>query len=237
MRDDRDLHVRVRFANGKFRLDVEFEVPPGVTILFGHSGAGKSTVLAAVAGLIRPDDGRIALGTDVWFDSQTGIETPVHKRRIALVFQDLALFPHLSALGNVEYGVPRPSIRKDRERLAAEMLERMKVGHLAGRRPHTFSGGEAQRVALARAFAMSPRVVLLDEPFSAMDWDLRRALMADVRSYVAEAQIPAIQVTHQRSEARSMGDRVILIEQGSLKEVGKTDDVLHRNSRRYQLHS
>jgi molybdate transport system ATP-binding protein len=226
MNNEAALHVRLRLAAGTFNLDVAFDVPPGFTILFGPSGAGKSTTLAAIAGLIRPREGRIALGSDVWFDSEADNQRPIHERRVAFVFQNLALFPHMTALRNAEYGIPRPRSRAERKRLAMEMLERMKVSHLADRRPRTFSGGEAQRVALARAFAMLPKVVLLDEAFSAMDRDLRLELMEDVRRYVNEARIPAIQVTHQRAEARAMGDRVVLLDRGTVKAVGEVHDIL-----------
>src|SRR5689334_19417535 len=157
------LSVRLKLGQKDgFALDVDFEVPPGITIFFGPSGSGKSTTLAAIAGLLQPSGGRIALGDEVWFDAERGIDIPIHRRGVAFVFQSLALFPHLTAVGNVEYGMSRDLPRDERRARAITMLERWKVGHLAGRRPPTFSGGEAQRVALARAFAMRPRIVLLD---------------------------------------------------------------------------
>src|SRR5262249_44851319 len=155
-----------------------------------------STMLAAISGLIRPDDGRVALNGDVWFDSKTGVEESVHRRGVSLVFQSLALFPHLTALENVEYGIERTVARGERRRSALEMLERMKVARLVDRRPSPFSGGEGQRVALARAFVRAPKLVLLDEAFSAMDRQLRYELGADVRALVTEFEIPAIVVTH-----------------------------------------
>src|SRR5436305_247892 len=151
---------------GGFRLDVRFVAPPGITILFGPSGAGKSTTLAAIAGLVRPARGKIALGGDVWFDAEGRTDRPVHLRHVAFVFQTLALFPHMTAAGNVAYGMERALGKDEKAARAKKMLERLRVGHLADRRPATFSGGEAQRVALARAFATNPKVVLFDEPFS-----------------------------------------------------------------------
>lgn len=221
------VDLRVTRANGRdFTLEVAFSAPPGVTILYGPSGSGKSTTLGAIAGLVQPTAGRIALGDEVWFDGARGLSCPVEKRGIAVVFQSLALFPHMTALGNVEYGLPRAMPRAERRRRAAAMLERMKVAHLAARRPATFSGGEAQRVALARAFAPTPRLVLLDEPFSAMDRELRRDFVDDVRKYVAEARIPLIHVTHHRNEARALGDRVLLIDGGRIRAAGGIDELL-----------
>jgi molybdate transport system ATP-binding protein len=221
------LHVRLGVAQKDgFALDVEFDAPPGITIFFGPSGSGKSTTLAAIAGLIAPTSGRIALGDEVWFDSAAGIDRPIHRRGVAFVFQSLALFPHLTAARNVAYGMDRETPRKDRRARSLAMLERWKVGHLADRRPPTFSGGEAQRVALARAFAMSPRIVLLDEPFSAMDRRLRYDLSAEVRSFVDELKIPMIHVTHHRNEARALADRVVLLDRGRVIATGPGSELL-----------
>lgn len=208
-----------------FSLDIAFEVPPGITILFGPSGSGKSTTLGAIAGLSHPREGRITLDDEVWFDSEHGIHRPVHKRGVAFVFQSLALFPHMTAVSNVVYGMDRRLTGAAKRRRAFEILERLRVPHLADRKPPTFSGGEAQRVALARAFAMSPRVVLLDEPFSAMDRGLRKDLALDVRSFVDELKVPLLHVTHHRNEARAIGDRVIFLEAGRLVKVGTVDDL------------
>ena len=144
------------------------------------------------------------------------------------MFQSLALFPHLTAQRNVEYGIDRARPRAERYQRAREMLERMRVGHLADRKPATFSGGEAQRVALARAFARSPRLVLLDEPFSAMDRDLRLQLATDVRGYVDEAKLPLIHVTHHRNEARAIADRVVLLEPGGSRRWARSKSCCRR---------
>lgn len=227
MSDPARLAVRLRVdRRGGFALDVAFEAPPGITILFGPSGAGKSTLLAAVAGLLRPVSGRVALGDDVWLDTDAGLDRPIHRRKVAFVFQSLALFPHLTAVGNVIYGMDRAANPSARRARALDLLARLRVAHLADRRPATFSGGEAQRVALARAFAMDPRVVLFDEPFSSLDRDLRRELAADVRAFVGELGVPMIHVTHQRSEARALGERVILLEKGRITAAGSVEDLL-----------
>ena len=196
-------------------VDVKFDVPPGVTVLFGPSGAGKSRSLGCIAGIFTPERGRIALGDEVWFDRRHVV--PIHERRVAYVFQTLALFPHLTALENVAYGVTGS---KDEKRAHAEaMLAKMHVGELAERKPRTFSGGEAQRVALARAFAMKPRVVLLDEPFSALDSAVKTELLREVGEELAKERVPAILVTHQPEDAEVLGERVVFLEKGRVTRV------------------
>ncbi len=192
------------------RLDVRFEVPPGITMLLGPSGAGKSTCLAVIAGLLRTRRCRVGLG-DVDLS-----EVPPHRRGVALVFQTLALFPHFTALQNVLYGVPRNVQHNQRTKLAHGWLERMRVGTLAGRTPHTLSGGEAQRVALARALASSPRVLLLDEPFSALDAPLRGELIGEVHLLVRELCLPTLLVTHDRESILSMDPQILFIDHGKL---------------------
>ena len=218
------LKVRVALATTSFALDVTFAVPPGVTVLFGPSGAGKSRTLGCIAGIVRPDRGLIALGDDVWFDSAKKEELPMHQRRVAYVFQSLALFPHMTAAETVAYGVARTVPAADRRARAHDMLKRMRVGHLADRKPATFSGGEAQRVALARAFAMQPRVLLLDEPFSALDADVKRELLAEVGDWLTREAVPAILVTHLEEEAAALGDRVVLLDGGKVTREAAIDD-------------
>jgi molybdate transport system ATP-binding protein len=215
-----------------FSLDLELSAPPGITILFGPSGCGKSTTLAMIAGLARPDAGRVALGDEVWFDASLGIDVPVHLRRVAFVFQSLALFPHMTAASNVTYGMERGLSSDEKRERAKSLLGRLRVGHLLDRKPATFSGGEAQRVALARAFATSPRIALFDEPFSAMDRELRKDLVADVRSFVDELGIPLLHVTHQRNEARALSDHVLLMEAGRIVRRGSARDLLPQDGNR-----
>jgi molybdate transport system ATP-binding protein len=218
------LDVRIGLTTPTFTLDVAFAVPPGVTVLFGPSGAGKSRTLGCIAGIVRPTCGRIALGDDVWFDG--GRELPIHERRIAYVFQSLALFPHLTGAENVAYGIARSIPRAERRAHAREMLARMRVSELADRKPATFSGGEAQRVALARAFAMKPLVLLLDEPFSALDANVKRELLGEVGEWIAREQIPTLLVTHLEEEAMALGQRVVLLAQGRVTHAGTIDDPL-----------
>jgi len=218
------LAVRIVLATRSFKLDVAFEVPPGVTVLFGPSGSGKSRTLGCIAGIVRPDSGIITLGGDPWFDAARGRELPIHKRRVAYVFQSLALFPHMSAEDNVAYGIARTMPAADRRAHAHDMLGKMRVGHLAARKPHSFSGGEAQRVALARAFAMKPRVLLLDEPFSALDAGVKRELLVEVGEWLGREKIPAILVTHHAEEASVLGQHVVLLEKGRVVREAAIDD-------------
>jgi len=209
-----------------FTLDVCIDAPVGVTILFGPSGSGKSTILSIIAGLERPAEGRVSLGDAVWLDTARGLAWPPEKRRVAYLFQSLALFPHMSALKNVAFGIDRTLPKPRREAVARASLERFRAGHLERREPATFSGGEAQRVALARAFAMSPRVVLLDEPFSALDDELKAEFAEDVRSAGRDLGAVVLHVTHDRAEARALGDRVVRLEAGRVIASGVPEDVL-----------
>jgi molybdate transport system ATP-binding protein len=211
------LTARFRFVRGDFVVDVELACPPGITCLMGPSGSGKSTVLAVIAGLVVPQRGRVALGDQVWCDREDGSDrgavVPVHDRQLAYVFQGLALFPHMTAQRNVEYGMAR-TVRSDREARAKRLLERVGVAHLAERKPRTFSGGEAQRVALARALARDPQLVLLDEPYSALDRELRGELVELEREIAADLGVPIVHVTHSVAEARRLGGQVVTMENG-----------------------
>lgn len=212
------LRVRALIAgesSDKPRLDLDVNVGDGVTAILGHSGAGKSTLLAAIAGLVRPMTGRIELDGTVLFDSKQGVFIRPHQRRVALVFQSLALFPHLLAWQNVAYGLPRQGAEPRKARALA-WLARVRVGQLADRLPATLSGGEAQRVALARALASEPRLLLLDEPFSAIDRRLRRQLGAELRELVAAAGIPALLVTHDPEDAALVASGRHILEGGRL---------------------
>jgi molybdate transport system ATP-binding protein len=221
-----ELIARVRVERRSFTLDVELDVPPGITCVVGRSGSGKSTLLGAIAGLTRPTGGRIALGDDVWFDGASTVDVPTRDRHVAYVFQSLALFPHFDAIGNVCYGMPRALPSEARRARARELLDKLEVGHLATRRPRTYSGGEAQRVALARALAMAPRLILLDEPFSALDRELRTQLARLVRQLVDEIAVPMLFVTHNLGEARALGDRAVRLAEGRVLARGTPAEIL-----------
>ncbi len=208
-----------------FLLDVSLEVVPGITILFGPSGAGKSTLLDCIAGLVRPDAGHVAAGEDVLFDSSRGISRASQNRRIAYVFQTLALFPHLSVEQNAAYGLHGLK-EEERNRRVRHILEAFRAEHLSRQKPGAISGGERQRVALARSLVTDPRVLLLDEPLTGLDAELKVAIVEDLRAWNAAKQIPILYVTHSREEVDALGERVIAMENGHIVSAGAPMDVL-----------
>ncbi len=209
-----------------FSLDVTLDFGPGLSVLFGPSGSGKTTILSALAGLLRPDSGLVTLGGKALFDAAARIDLPPNERRVALVFQSLALFPHRDALANVAYGVPRGLPKTERLARAGSWLARMRVEHLARRYPNSLSGGEAQRVALARALASEPRALLLDEPFSSLDQGLARELSVEIAEYVSTASLPVVLVTHDRAVARRLGRELTLLRAGRVEKVGLARELL-----------
>jgi molybdate transport system ATP-binding protein len=208
-----------------FVLDVSIQVSPGITILFGASGAGKSTLLDCIAGLVRPDDGQITVGSEVLFNSERGIHLLAPKRRIAYVFQTLALFPHLNAEENVAYGLSALRQGETRARVAA-ILKVFHVEKLRKQKPGEISGGEKQRIALARSLVTEPRVLLLDEPLTGLDAELKSAIVDDLRAWNAAKGIPILYVTHSREEVDALGERVIALDNGRVVSAGAPMDVL-----------
>lgn len=220
------LSVALRKSLGKFTLESEFVAPPGITILFGASGSGKTTLLNCVAGLTSPDRGRIAIGDRVLFDSEQGINIAAERRHAGYVFQDLALFPHLSVGGNVEYGLFRLPLRERRERSQA-ILEGFRIGDLRERKPREISGGQRQRVALARSLVTNPSILLLDEPLSGLDAPTRSRLIDDLRAWNDAHHIPIMYVTHALEEVFALSERVLVFEDGRLLAQGSPYEVLH----------
>jgi molybdate transport system ATP-binding protein len=219
------LRVTAERALGAFRLDVALEVAPGECLaLAGPSGAGKSSVLRVIAGLVRPDRGRVACGDEVWLDAGRGIDVPPERRRCGYVFQDYALFPHLTAWQNVAYGL-RGLPRAARRERAHALLERFGVAGRADARPRTLSGGERQRVAVARALAVSPRALLLDEPLSALDTRTRAAAARELAAVLRQAGVPALLVTHDFQEAALLGTRVGVMDAGRIVQLGSAGDL------------
>jgi molybdate transport system ATP-binding protein len=202
-----------------FELQVALEVRAGCLVLAGPSGAGKTTILRVCAGLARPQAGRVAVDGEVWTDTAAGVFVPPELRRCGFLFQDYALFPHLTALQNVAYALADEPRRTRRAR-AAGLLERFGVATLADSRPADLSGGERQRVALARTLARSPRVLLLDEPLSALDTRTRAAAGRELGAALREAAVPALLVTHDFAEAALLGDEVAVIDRGRLVQRG-----------------
>jgi len=215
-----------RSAGGaSFLLDVSIEVPPGITILFGASGAGKSTLLDCIAGLTRPDQGRITAGSAVLFDSVRALHVLAPKRQIAYVFQTLALFPHLTAEENVAYGL-RDLPEEGRRQRVGEILNAFRVESVRKQEPGEISGGERQRIALARSLVTEPRVLLLDEPLTGLDADLKAAIVDDLRAWNAAKGIPILYVTHSRDEVDALGERVITLDNGRVVSAGAPMEVL-----------
>jgi molybdate transport system ATP-binding protein len=223
------VDVERRYRRGP-SVRATFEVPtdgPSVTVLFGPSGAGKTTVLRCVAGLERPDRGRVRFGDEVWSDAAAGVWVAPQRRGVGLLHQDLALFGHRTVRGNVGYGIRRWP-RAERERRVGELLRRLGIAELADRRPAELSGGQRQRVALARALAPSPRLLLLDEPLSALDAPTREELRTELRRLLVAAGIPSIVVTHDRTEALALGDRMVVVVGGAVRQVGTVAEVFAR---------
>jgi molybdate transport system ATP-binding protein len=216
-----------QFANGP-SIVAELELPAhGVTVLFGPSGCGKSTVLRCLAGLERPETGSIRFGADVWFDAARGTCLAPQARGVGLLFEDYALFPHLTVADNIAYGVLHlPAI--ERARLIAAQLERFELGSVANKSPAKLSGGQKQRVALARALVRQPRLMLLDEPLTALDATLREALRTELRHQLADCGAPVLLVTHDRTEAIALGDAIVVMKDGRMRQHGAVLEVFNR---------
>jgi molybdate transport system ATP-binding protein len=209
------LRVDVSVPLRDFDLDVALDVAAGETVaLVGPSGAGKTTLLRAIAGLVRPARGRIECG-GTWF--APGIEVPTEERSVGFVFQEYALFPHLSVERNVAFGG---------RRRVGELLERLRITHLAHARPRELSGGERQRVALARALAREPKVLLLDEPMSALDPHTRAAVRAELQDVLRELALPTLVVTHDFEDAATLADRVGVLVEGRIRQLAPAADLV-----------
>jgi molybdate transport system ATP-binding protein len=211
------LDVDVTHPLRSFSLEVALSVGRGTVALVGPSGAGKTTVLRAVAGLARPERGRVVLGETVWFDSGREIDVPPERRSVGLVFQEYALFPHMTVHENVSFG--------GRAR-AGELLDWLGLGDLAKVRPNELSGGERQRVALARALAREPSVLLLDEPLTALDAHTRGRVRGELRELLAELALPTLLVTHDFQDAAALAERIGVIVEGRIVQEGTATELV-----------
>jgi molybdate transport system ATP-binding protein len=200
-------------------IDVTVKLSGGVTVLFGSSGAGKTSILRAIAGIVTPDEGRISLGEKVYFDSIAGINLPMQQRKLGYVFQNHMLFPHMTAEQNVLYGARSDSRGSIRERVR-ELFEMLGIQNAASRFPHELSGGEQQRVSLARALATDPLLMLLDEPLSAVDVATRSRLLEEIAAIQQRSGIPFLYVTHNHSEAARLGNAMLVIDEGKIVQEG-----------------
>jgi iron(III) transport system ATP-binding protein len=231
-----DLWVRLGASASRSRTVVDrvsLDLPQGdIGVLLGPSGCGKTTLLRALAGLEQVSSGRITIGGDVVADGQTGLSTLPEARHIGMVFQDFALFPHLSVAQNVGFGLPELS-RDQRRARVEELLDLVGLTAMAERWPHQLSGGQQQRVALARALAPQPRLLLLDEPFSSLDVDLRERLAQEVRAILKQTRTTALFVTHDQLEAFALGDHIGVMHQGRLDQWAPAYELYHRPATRF----
>ena len=221
----------VKCRVGGFSLEVDWHIEEGkVLVLFGPSGAGKTTTLRAIAGLVRPEEGRVELGGRVVYDSSAGVSVPVHGRQVGYLTQQYHLFPHLNVRENIAYGLSQrgqPKARSEVDRLS----RMLRLDGLEDRRTWELSGGQQQRVALARALATNPQMLLLDEPFASLDAELRRVLRRELRAMLVESPIPVLLVTHDLEEALALGDSVQVIDGGRIVDQGEPLRILGQPGR------
>jgi len=213
------LSLDVEKRLGDFTVAAKFETESSVTALFGPSGAGKTSIINMIAGLVAPERGRIMYRGKVLFDAAGKVNLPPHRRQFGYVFQDGRLFPHLTVRGNLEYGRRMYRLRRDANELE-RVIAMLDIAHLADRRPGKLSGGERQRVAIGRALLMRPQLLLLDEPLASLDAARKAEIMPYLERLRDEAQVPMIYVTHQADDARRLATTVVRVEAGRVAAVG-----------------
>ncbi len=227
------LKKKLHGAQGDFLLELEFEMgAEEFVVVLGPSGSGKTTLLRMLAGLEKPEEGFIEVKGEVWYDSKRGINLPPQKRDVGFVFQDYALFPNMSIFENIAFGMKK----KDPQRVM-ELLKLAGLEQLRDKKPSVLSGGQKQRVALLRALAKEPKLLLLDEPLSALDPETAIILREEIKKFQRSFNIPTIMVSHNREDALSLASRVLLLSEGRIKSVGKPKDVLfsRRESPKFSL--
>lgn len=216
--------IQARLSPG-FVLDISVAAAPGITMVFGESGSGKTTMLKCLAGLRCPDRGRIAIGDRVMFDSERSVNVAVRHRSLGFVFQHLALFPHMTVEQNLQYGLDGMDLEARRARTQA-IADSFRIAHLLTRVPGAISGGERQRTALARSLVTDPRLLLLDEPLSALDHVTQSRIIEDLRVWNAARAIPILYVTHSHREVFALGEHVLVLENGKILAEGSPQEVL-----------
>ncbi|HET7795646.1 MAG TPA: ATP-binding cassette domain-containing protein [Rhizobacter sp.] len=225
MHFDVDIRKTVRSARREFTLQVRFQSTARRTAIYGPSGAGKTLTLQALAGLLTPDSGRIAFGGELLFDGTAGIEVPARQRRFGYLFQDYALFPHLDVRQNIAFGL-KPGLLNPNERDGGEAVEHwlraFELTELSRQQPSELSGGQRQRVALARALASSPRALLLDEPFSALDAELRERMRRELDELLQRVDIPIVMITHDKDDLARFGEATLELREGSIRSNSLT---------------
>lgn len=223
------LAVRLAKQVKGFKLDVNWEMDNEFVVLFGYSGAGKSMTLQMISGLMAPDEGLVSLGGNILYDSNRKINEPPQRRSFGYVFQELALFPHMTVKKNIAYGLKGLN-KQDTEQRVTDMLRVFKIEELQGKLPSEISGGQKQRVALARALIRKPAALLLDEPFSALDNPIRVEMRLLLKNIRKEFRIPIVLVTHDLFEAYTMADRLIVYSDGKVVQTGPPAEVFENPS-------
>ncbi|WP_426620104.1 molybdenum ABC transporter ATP-binding protein [Pseudomonas rustica] len=222
------IEARLKIAYSGFSLDVHLHLPGrGVSALYGHSGSGKTTCLRCIAGLERAEQGFVQINDEIWQDSDNGIFVPPHKRALGYVFQEASLFPHLSVLANLQFGLKR--IAKSQRRVdLAQATELLGIGHLLERHPQHLSGGERQRVGIARALLTSPKLLLMDEPLAALDSQRKSEILPYLQRLHDELDIPVLYVSHAQDEVARLADHLVLLSDGKALASGPIGETLAR---------
>ncbi|WP_262499525.1 molybdenum ABC transporter ATP-binding protein [Pseudomonas proteolytica] len=222
------IEVRLQLNYSGFALDIDLKLPGrGVTALYGHSGSGKTTCLRCIAGLERAGDGFVQINDQVWQDSRNGVFVPPHKRALGYVFQEASLFPHLSVLANLEFGLKR--IPKGQRRVdLAQATQLLGIGHLLDRHPQHLSGGERQRVGIARALLTSPQLLLMDEPLAALDSQRKGEILPYLERLHDQLEIPVLYVSHAQDEVARLADHIVLLNEGKALASGPIGETLAR---------
>ena len=228
MADPTGIHARFRIDRGGFLLDVDLSLPgKGITALFGPSGSGKTTILRCLAGLERAPSGLLKLEGDVWQDEAAGVFVPPHRRPVGVVFQEASLFPHLSVMGNLQYGMKLAGLSPEQAGMDG-IVEMLGIAHLTERDPRQLSGGERQRVAIARALLRRPRLLLMDEPLAGLDFKRKAEILPFLERLHDELDIPIVYVSHSPDEVARLADYLVLVEEGHVVGRGPIAEMMGR---------
>ncbi|MCK9397797.1 MAG: molybdenum ABC transporter ATP-binding protein [Methylobacter sp.] len=222
------IQARFQLDYGDFKLDVDLQLPgAGITVLFGPSGSGKTTLLRCIAGLQRAPQGLLEIDGSIWQDSERGLFLPTHKRSLGYVFQEANLFPHLTVLDNLHYGLKRIKHNSGKVKLE-QTLDLLGIGHLMQRMPGHLSGGERQRVAIARALALNPEVLLMDEPLASLDFKRKQEILPFLSRLHQQLDIPVLYVTHSQQEVAQLADHLVIMDEGRVLATGALAETLSR---------
>ena len=222
-----EAEIKGKKSPGKaFTLDVSFEMDNELVVLFGPSGSGKTTMFKCISGITQPDSGKITVGSKVYYDKDKKINLPIQKRNLGYVFQNYTLFPHMTVRKNIECGL-KSWEKEDREVRVMEMLHLLHIEELEARRPSQISGGQKQRVALARALAPKPGILLLDEPFSALDMEIRTELADKIKKLQKKIEVPLLFITHSLEEAFLLADKILILKEGKVQQFGTPEDIFY----------